>query len=230
MRINLTEVLYVDVYGQVPDAPAICIFHGGGWVDGSPAMLKGLATAISERGVTVLAPSYRTLNAHGVTVREAIDDAVQTCRWLEKWSERPSTLFLGGASAGGLLALHGFSRIPGIFSGMVLLNPVTDTSKGGFTNRQIPVGGNASVSPQRFVNSLPKVPTLIIHSARDETVPIGQSEKFLAGWCNEKARLVRWGDGPHGFFNLPANTQAVAAEIADFLMACDARPTARLPT
>lgn len=180
-------------------------------------MLAELAAEISKSGITVVTPSYRTLDGHGATVFDAIEDAHNVCIWFAQWARGRPTILIGGASAGGLLAVHAFSRMPNSFSGMILMNPVTNTSENGFSNRQISVGVHSSVSPHSMARALPKAPTLILHSVSDQVVPISQTDEFIRKWNNPKLRLVRWPKGPHGFFNTSEFRAEAALEVTKFI-------------
>lgn len=203
---------------DLPDAELL-LFHGGGWVGGSPEMLTWLALLLEKSGVRLVLPSYRLLDRNGTSVDDAISDALTATKWFIRRRNRAKRLFVGGASSGGLLALHALKKWPDAFSGIILMNPVTNTGENGFRNRQIGVEGRTDISPQSFARELPKIPALIIHPGGDDVVPIAQSEGFLQIWGNPKAELRKWPElGKHGSCGRPDAQQKTYKIICEFVL------------
>lgn len=201
----------------------LVLFHGGGWVGGSPKMLAWLAPMLATHGVRLVLPSYLLLKRANASVDDAISNALTAVKWFVDRPDRAKRLLIGGASAGGLLALHGLKQNPDVFSGIILMNPVTNTGKDGFRNKQIAAGGRTDISPQSFVRELPNIPALIVHPGNDVVVPIAQSEGFLKSWKNSNAQLMRWPEcGCHGSFGLPVNKENAHKIICEFIMGCGA--------
>ncbi|MEU7814373.1 alpha/beta hydrolase fold domain-containing protein [Pseudonocardia sp. NPDC049154] len=103
----VTEVELGGVPGLTVAAPGAAAdvflvwFHGGGYVLGSPRGFSELGYALSRAtGATVLLPDYRLAPEHKVPA--AVEDGVAV---LEAAASAYGTLFVGGDSAGGGLAL-----------------------------------------------------------------------------------------------------------------------------
>src|SRR5262245_23675861 len=82
------------------DAATILYLHGGGYTIGSVrthrALVSRLASASAARGLTV---DYRLGPEHPFPA--AVDDALAAYRWLVRGGTDPSTIVVGGDSAGG---------------------------------------------------------------------------------------------------------------------------------
>jgi acetyl esterase/lipase len=197
----------------------LLLFHGGGWVGGSPQMLAWLAPLVAKYDVRLLLPSYRLLDQDDTSIDDAISDALIATEWFVSRRNRAKKLFIGGASSGGLLALHGVKKRHFDFSGIILMNPVVNTGENGFRNRQVGSKGRPDISPLSFIRELPKLPTLIIHPRDDIVVPIAQSENFLQDWGNPNANIIKWPErGGHGSFGLPKNRKNTHKIISEFIM------------
>jgi acetyl esterase/lipase len=94
-------------------APAVLLFHSGGWARGRPEWLFGLAKRFSERGLVSIPVEYRLSKAPpaqgaGVTPIDALADACAAFRWVRTHARElsidPGRIAGWGASAGGQLA------------------------------------------------------------------------------------------------------------------------------
>lgn len=115
----------------------------------------------------------------------------------------PLRTIISGGSAGGHLAslaviLNDLASL--FFRGMVLFNPVLDTSPQGY-GFEILEQDYKRLSPIEHLDKIP--PTLIMHGKADKTVPYSNSEEFA-----KKAQehccdctLVSYENCDHGFFN-----------------------------
>jgi len=108
---------------------AILYLHGGGFIMGSPAAHRELASRISTAaGVRVLSLDYRLAPEHPFPA--ALDDTKSAYRWLLSQGHTPSRIVIGGESSGGGLALQALlsmreegAHLPGA---AFFLSPVTD--------------------------------------------------------------------------------------------------------
>ncbi len=193
----------------------LILFHGGGWVDGAPDALAWAAPRLAEAGLRLILPGYRVMNRHNSSLEDAIDDALHSAARLRQLPSRAPVQVIGGASAGGFLALHALRHAaPGSFDGLLLMNPVTDTGAEGFRNRQVPPRGKPALSPLGFAGEILKLPALILHPRGDQVVPYHQSLRFLEAWKNPLAQFEHWPDpGGHGAFNLPRHHQDFTAHV-----------------
>jgi epsilon-lactone hydrolase len=82
----------------------VLCFHHGGYVAGDAAGLRRFASTIAhESNARVLCPNYRLAPEHRFPT--AINDAVRVYRWVLDEGWPPAAVAVGGASAGGGLAL-----------------------------------------------------------------------------------------------------------------------------
>lgn len=96
--------------------PAIALFHGGGWVYGSPEEFYGACKRYAQKGFISFSFQYRlsinedgTYPNPGVSPIESVKDARSAIRWLRENADGlgidPEKIIVGGQSAGGQLAL-----------------------------------------------------------------------------------------------------------------------------
>ena len=111
--------LKLDIYhpegGSVPTRTAVILVHGGGWMLGERGMLAPLAAQFAKQGFLAVLVEYRL-------VREAAwpaqrDDVVAATEWVRANADRlgieADRVVLGGASAGGHLALMATAALGG---------------------------------------------------------------------------------------------------------------------
>jgi epsilon-lactone hydrolase len=108
---------------------AVMWLHGGGYSIGGIESHKALASYLAAAaGVPVLVPAYRLAPEHPYPA--ALDDADTVWRWLVAQGNDPSSIALGGDSAGGGLALALATRMSGsnraLPGALVLLCPWVD--------------------------------------------------------------------------------------------------------
>ena len=104
LRIGEIEAERVIPSGATPGW-ALLWFFGGGYTSGSPATERALAARIAIRiGAWALVPGYRLCPEH--PLQASLDDAVAAYRWLSKELGSADRIVVGGASAGGGLALR----------------------------------------------------------------------------------------------------------------------------
>nr|WP_143540928.1 alpha/beta fold hydrolase [Rhodovulum sulfidophilum] len=222
-RLNFgkRESLIFQIHNQKVD---IIFFHGGGAFAGEPLSLVWAGKPLAEKGIRLILPSYRVLSRDRSSVFDAISDAESFVHKFLKKLPHDRRLIVGGASFGGLLALHILRAMPEkTFNGILLVNPVCDTTRGGFSNKQIPTSGLDDISPNLYCDSLPQVPCLILHPADDQVVALRQTTDFLSRWRNGKAAMEVWPrSGGHGAFNLVGNQGKFVEKCSAFSEKCDA--------
>ncbi len=115
-----TRELKVDMFyspgEQQKETPAIALFHGGGWVSGSPSEFHEACRRYARMGFITFSFQYRlSVNDDGsyphpdITPVESTKDARTAIRWLRENAGQlnidPDRIVVGGQSAGGQLAL-----------------------------------------------------------------------------------------------------------------------------
>lgn len=220
-RLNYNETLHANVTPAKGNARArILVFHGGGGVGGNPEMIQPFCDRlVAEGGIEIYAARYRTLNADGANLSDMRADAAAALGAARQGLGAEQTLFVLGASFGGLLALDAVAAAPQDVAGLILLNAVTDTGPDGFSNRVVAEGGAALSPLARWEGSpLPgRMRCLLLHGGKDDVVPVEASRRFAALWPQGRAELVEYPDATHGFFNRDAHGAKVAARIARFV-------------
>jgi acetyl esterase/lipase len=136
----------LDVFAprDAHDAPVVIFVHGGFWREGDRSFYEpvvglygNVGTALGERGVVTVVPSYRLWPA--VHVNEQLDDIAAVVRWTQQHAASfggdPQRIILAGHSAGGHLvttlavqpgvaAAHGLS--PDAIKGVVAISGIYD--------------------------------------------------------------------------------------------------------
>ncbi len=88
-------------------APAILLFHGGGWVAGAPEWTFASARRYADAGLVAVSAQYR-LSDERVTPIDALADVCSAFKWVRAQAGalgvNPSQVAASGVSAGGHLA------------------------------------------------------------------------------------------------------------------------------
>lgn len=210
--------------------PALVLFFGGAWTQGSVGQFVTQAKYLSKRGMVVVLADYRVFSRQQSTGLESMADAASAMRWVRAHasdlSVDPRRIAAGGGSAGGQLALSTAlmpefadpsedSQISAHPDALVLFNPVVDVSK--FRDRFGDSVHRASPLSRPFPG-LP--PTLILHGRADTVAPYRDVEKFcaLAKSQGESCQVVGYDGATHGFFNSskqPFNWKMVTLQEVD---------------
>ncbi|WP_169331807.1 alpha/beta hydrolase [Robiginitomaculum antarcticum] len=187
-------------------APAIVIYHGGGWRYGSPDWMTDVATALSNRGAVTIAVEYR-LSLDDVTPVQAFNDVCESLKWVRKNAKNlhidPGKIAAYGVSAGGHLsastATVGCAETvapPDLF---VLYSPAINTAKDGWFLRLMGSPSDPSAySPLQNVKGN-IAPTLIISGMSDTLTP----HKYAVEYCeklksfNTECRIEAFQDVGH---------------------------------
>jgi len=112
--VDLVLDLYVPPVGPVAERPLIVMVHGGGFSGGTRANLATTAREYARRGFVAASIDYRlrpneTLEEQLVAASAAIDDAMESVRWLKSQAATygidTDRIALLGTSAGGAIAL-----------------------------------------------------------------------------------------------------------------------------
>lgn len=212
-----------------PGAPGvsahILAFHGGGGVDGAPEIMTGFARRLSgTEGARVAVTRYRTLKRDNADFEDMRADAAHALAWARTALPPQGRLYVLGASFGGLLALDCVLDAPGAVqdavTGLILLNPVTDTGPDGFANRVISPDCHADLSPLRRMAGhglLDRLDCFIAHGGGDDVVPIQSARRFAALWPEGRCEMLEFPNSSHGFFNRPAHGGTVADAVRRFV-------------
>lgn len=178
--------------------PLIIFIHGGFWKPTYDRTHAGpLAADLAARGYIVANLEYRRTGAGGGW-RGTFDDVADgvtevpglVAQALGLADADDGGVIVMGHSAGGHLALWVAGHVEGIL-GIVALAPVADLTRayalglGGGAVGQL-LGGSPAEVPERYASADPiahlptRVPTVVVHGARDQEVPIEIGRGFVA--------------------------------------------------
>jgi acetyl esterase/lipase len=88
--------------------PAMLMFFGGGFTNGTPQQFHTKAIYFASRGMVALTPEYRIKTRHQTTADKSIEDARSAIRWVRMNTATlgidPARIVASGGSAGGTCA------------------------------------------------------------------------------------------------------------------------------
>jgi len=197
-HVAFTSILSLDVYGST--GPTVVLFHGGGWVSGTPDDIAPLARTIADSGAVVFNAPYRlVLDGGGFPM--TFEDAACAVRFAAAHSAEyggdPSRLVVVGYSAGAQIAAL-VALAADTFDGdcLVEMNDTLPTKLVGLAGPydtdalgplMIPFFGtdpDVDPEPWRLGNPLtylghnPGLVVRLFHGAEDRVVPLLFSEYF----------------------------------------------------
>jgi acetyl esterase/lipase len=165
-------------------APAILLFHGGGWSYGSPEHSLEAARRFATHGLVAIVIQYR-LSEGDVTPIEALDDVCAAFAWTREHAQE--LRFEGrvagyGVSAGGQLvtaaAALGCPQGGVGPDALLLWSPALDLSADGWFAQKLQGRGKAAdYSPVEHVTASTP-PTCIVQGAKDTLTPLSGAQRF----------------------------------------------------
>lgn len=212
--------------------PAIVLFHGGGWVSGTPAVLIAQARYFASLGMVAILPQYRLIKGAKATPAVCIEDANSAMRWVKKQADTlgidVKRLAAGGGSAGGhIAAFAGMARghdaatdDPSISprpEALILWNPVYDNGPGEYGHQR--VGEKfRDFSPAHQI-SKDDPPTLVMLGTKDPLISVKTAERFRDEMKKVGVRCdtLLYKDQVHGFFNKQPWLDRTNAECGKFI-------------
>jgi len=214
--------------------PALVYFFGGGWTKGTPLKSASWAAWAASKGMVGIAPDYRTKNRFGTSPLSSVADGRAAFNWVAGHAAElgidPGKIVVGGASAGGHIAL--WTAIEGTPPGsnpaespkvkpaaIFLSSAVTDTSETtGYTPSRFGEDARALSPVHRLDEKMP--PVLMFHAADDAlvdyrtAVALHDALKASGNACE----LVTVPQGGHGYSrNVPEWKTKVRVKVEQFL-------------
>ncbi|WP_438481330.1 alpha/beta hydrolase [Oleiharenicola lentus] len=168
-----------------PKRVGFILIHGGGWTSGAPRAMYPFTDWAAKQGMVGISVQYRLYKPNTEnTVAQCVQDARSAIRYIREHAVElgidPQRLVVGGASAGGHLAvataLFDQFDAPGESTSvsctpdaLVLFSPVIDTSAEGYGQKKIGADWRALSPAHQVRKNLP--PTLLFHGTGDTTTP-----------------------------------------------------------
>ena len=227
------EVGALKVFRYGPDLedgslPAVLLFHGGSWQKGGPGQLSPYAAEFADAGYVAYSAEYRLVGKNTDTVKDCVADAEAVYQWLLEHAEAEGIdvdrMFIGGASAGGHVALCVFLK-PNAdgdcrFKGYIGYNPVVTTASERF--QSLFEGFGTLYDPMTQLTAQAS-PIIIFHGSNDPVVPIDSVRAFQqkAASLGVACEVEVFEGESHGFFNKnrasPEIRERLRAEAVEFL-------------
>jgi acetyl esterase len=195
-------------------APAILLFHGGGWQRGTPRVLNDQAEFLQSKGFVVFLVQYRLAGDKGPP-EECLRDAKSAMRWVRKhaseWGVDPDRIAAGGGSAGAHLAA-GAAMLPGFDdagedvsisckpNALILFNPVIDNGPEGYGYKRFAKRYQEFSPAHNIAPGAP--PTLILSGTADVTAKAPLLQRFAEAMtaAGNRCDLKLYEGGKHGFY------------------------------
>ncbi len=232
-ELKLTLVKPQD-WSATEQRPGMVLFHGGGWVGGTPALLRPQADYLASRGLVCALVEYRLLkNLPGSPPTDCIQDAKSAMRWVRSHAAElginPQRIGAAGGSAGGHLAaftglVDGLDdpaddlKISPRPDALILFNPVFNNGPGQYGYERV---GERFKEFSPAHNLSPHAPpTIVFLGTEDRLIPVKTVADFKAGMDKVGVRCeTRFYEGKgHSFFNLEPCRSQTLAEADKFLV------------
>lgn len=213
--------------------PAIVLFHGGGFVAGTPTAMNPEAEYFASRGMVSVLVEYRLLARNTKAPPTiCIQDAKSAMRWVRSHARQlgidPQRIAAGGGSAGGHLAafvgiMDGFDdpqddkAVSPKANALVLFNPVFDNGPGGYGHERVGDRYKEFSPAQNITSNAP--PAIVFLGTKDKLIPVKTVETFQAAMKRVGVRCDAFfyeGQG-HGFFNREPYLSKTLFEADTFL-------------
>jgi acetyl esterase/lipase len=237
---DLQVDLFVPPAGKA-NGIGVLLIHGGAWMTGDRAQLRGYGILLGRVGYTCVASEYRL--APGAKWPAQLEDVRQALDWMRAHAGElgidKERIVVEGNSAGAHLALMIAATAPSI-AACIAIYPPADLKRRHAVARErtrinpvpqllerIDDESLTSASPITYASaSFP--PTMLIHGNADEVVPVEQSLLMYDGLikAGAKAELHIFEGVPHAFDRDPALGRQCAALMQLFIARHVAVPAA----
>ena len=224
---------------KISDAPALVLFHGGGFKSGDPGQFYPQAKYLSQFGMAVISVQYRIKNTHGIERAHSVIDANSALAWISDNAELlgidRDKISVGGGSAGGFLAAVAPISMKTVANSdrdgnqIYESEPFVESIKPVATVLYNPGFGVNLKSYKNFnewksesiFSGLDKnyPPTLILLGTDDWLTSESLAKLFCAQLQEKKIRcdIVMYRDQKHGFFNSRRNLFDTTKRVENFL-------------
>lgn len=190
---DLSAFVFAPANTAAKPAPAILLFHGGGWRSGSPEWTFTSARRFADLGLVAIAVEYRLSNG-GSTPIEALDDTCAAFAWASRDASAlgidASRIAAYGVSAGGhLVATAASAGCPAVAGGqrtrvapvaMILFSPALDMARDGWFGKLLDGRAKAEAYSPVDHSGAHVPPTLIVQGDADTLTPARGATAFCA--------------------------------------------------
>lgn len=224
------KIYYPDDYQKGKKYPAIVLFFGGGWNDGSIDQFKPQAQQFAKLGMIAITPNYRVKSLHKTTPFESVKDARSAIRYLREHANKigidPDRLAAGGGSAGGhlaaatdLVALDNIDdnlTISARPNALVLFNPVVNNGPGTYAHEEFFENRYVEISPYHNIKQ-GGAPTIMFLGTKDAIIPVKMLQEYKEAMeaNNNRCELFLYENQVHGFFNYKGGNNKYYTETMD---------------
>ena len=223
--ISLDFKLYKpDSFNVNEKYSTVILFHGGGFNTRYENQFRRHAKYFNSKNFISITPVYRVKSLHGTSAIESCDDAKDLIDYIllnaEKLNIDRNKIFVGGGSAGGLLALSTtfWNVESNIVKGLILYNPIVDTGPNSAFSKRRSGKYNLDISP---IHNLDKnfPPTIVFHGSLDEMEPIHKIRKYKQTIEEYGLRcdVIEYPGQGHSFFNSQEFFVKTSREVDKFL-------------
>ncbi len=185
------HAFYPSDTGRGRPAPAILLFHGGGWVAGSPEWTFASAQRFASYGLVAIAIEYR-LSEDKITPVDAFDDVCHAFSWVR---DHASELGIAGKIAGYGVSAGGQLVAATVTVGcgdsvagpdaLLLWSPAVDVREDAWFAKLLDgIAKPVDYSPADHVTKKTP-PTCIVQGAQDSLTPLAGAQRF----CDQLTKL-----------------------------------------
>lgn len=211
-------------------APALLLFHGGGWRSGDRSKLRAVCVYFASRGMVAATADYRKHTKEAAAKlppgesfkRICVTDGKSAIRWMKQHASElgvdPERLVVGGGSAGAHIAV------------LATINPALN-DPADLPEYDTSVAAYVLFNPAFASKETDSAVDALAYIKRDfapAIVLFGTNDRWLSGWSAVHARLKALGnattelwtakDGIHGFYLSPPWEEITLAAADDFLV------------
>jgi acetyl esterase len=171
-----TDSLVVHVFAPPSTGAlraAVVLFHGGGFVWGTPDITDGSARDYAEHGIVAFSAEYRLADRKNITPIDQLEDTYDVMRWIRshagEYGIDTNRVIAHGVSAGGYLAAMAAGSADDAVrpNALVLWSPgVGDGDDAYFNGLLLGRARGTELSPQTTMRA-PMPPMVIISGALD---------------------------------------------------------------
>lgn len=183
VEIENNTVIGCRLFIHDANSPTILYFHGNGETvsDYDP-----IATLYNEVGLNIIVATYRGYgwSTGTPTVQTMIDDCkpiLESCKQTCEKYNLSGPLFIMGRSIGSVPAIELAHQFTDAFKGLIIESGFADTLP-LLTNMGLNISDHSLLEEDGFGNrdkiASITIPTLILHGAADEIIPVHQAERL----------------------------------------------------